>query len=65
MKIQFTKIVEKLVTVELTEEEYKNLYNEDYVEVIIAAANSDKLKTTEEEIKIDYPEDDRNFKIEF
>lgn len=64
MKIQFTKIVEKVVTVELTEEEYKNLYNEDYVEVI-AAANAGELKTTEEETIIDYPEDDRNFKIEF
>lgn len=63
MKIQFTKIEEKLVTVEITEEEYKSLYNEDYTEVI-RATETGRLRPMEKINKVSYPEDDRNLKIE-
>lgn len=63
MKIQFTKIEERLVTVEITEEEYKNLYNEDYAEVI-RATETGKLRPFERLEKVTYPEDDRNLKNE-
>ena len=62
MKIQFTKIEEKLVTVEITEEEYKNLYNEDYTEVV-RATETGELRPFEKLEKVTYPEDDRNLKI--
>lgn len=64
MKIQFTKIEEKLVSVEMTEEEYKNLYNEDYAEVIRATETGNLRPSFERVEKVTYPEDDRNLKIE-
>lgn len=51
------------MTVEITEDEYKDLYNEDYTE-IIRATQTGNLRPFERLEKVTYPEDDRNLNIE-
>ena len=63
MIIEYTKVIEKVVQVEISEKDYKEKFGEDYVEVILAANNGEIEIKDSWQVNEYTPEDDENLLV--